>query len=719
MNASPQPPPDDRWLEAGARLAVTLLPWIILLPGLLAFPYPSAEARYSDITITHYPNALYLLRALGEWRTVPLWSPGIFSGTPFAANPLSGLWYPPGWLALLLPLPLGFNLAAGLHLAWGGLGMIRLGRRLGLDALPAAFAGLAFAGLPKLFAHYGAGHLTLVYAVSWTPWLISTSLAQPGEKQPRGWPGVILALIFLADPRWAAYAGLLWLGWLLAGGRGLGGEPARPARLAWQGWTAAQLGLAALFAAPLALPLLEYTRLSTRAGLSPEQVLFASLPPERLLGFLLPGMSGGNHEWMIYPGAAVLCLALLGIAWPAVRKSAGFWLWVAGLGVLFSLGEAVPGLSSLASLPGLSLLRVPPRAMFLVGLALALLAAYSLQALQAGLPAGIRRWMPPALVGLCLLAAGLAAVLTLLTGRISQGLVWGPLMIGLASAWMLGYRRGKAGYPGFAAGMILLCFVDLAGASGASLGFRSVTAVMAEGAAAARYLSSQPGLFRVYSPSLSLPQHTAMAYGIELADGIDPLQLAAYIRFMGPATGIERAGYEIVPLAGLPDDGGNTPRYLPDAALLGRLNVAYLAVQYDLPALEGLEQVVRFGETRIYRNQEAKPRAWVQPVGVETGEQAVPATRLDWTPNRIALTASGPGRLVLSEVVYPGWQVWVDGARGELLSVDGLLRGVDLSGGSHRVTFVYRPASVYLGLAGAGLGALLWLAAGLWMARRG
>ena len=47
----------------------------------------------------------------------------------------------------------------------------------------------------------------------------------------------------------------------------------------------------------------------------------------------------------------------------------------------------------------------------------------------------------------------------------------------------------------------------------------------------------QPGTFRVYSPSYSLPQHVAQRAGLELADGVDPMQVAGYARLMQAATG--------------------------------------------------------------------------------------------------------------------------------------------------------------------------------------
>src|SRR3972149_2717708 len=132
-------------------LLILLLPIALILPGITGFPYPSQDALYSDLAISHYPNTIFFRRAIQTWGVVHLWSPTILSGYPFAADPLSGLWYPPGWLALLVPLPFGFNLLAALHMLWGGVGAYFLFKHEGRGSFSSLFGALAFECLPKLF----------------------------------------------------------------------------------------------------------------------------------------------------------------------------------------------------------------------------------------------------------------------------------------------------------------------------------------------------------------------------------------------------------------------------------------------------------------------------------------------------------------------------------------------------------------------------------------
>jgi hypothetical protein len=136
----------------------------------------------------------------------------------------------------------------------------------------------------------------------------------------------------------------------------------------------------------------------------------------------------------------------------------------------------------------------------------------------------------------------------------------------------------------------------------------------------------------------------------------------------------------------------------PDLEILGKLNVKYLAAGFPLQS-EGLKLVKTIGKTLIYENPAFQPRAWLAGAAVEIR---------DWSPDRIALVSEGAaGTLVLSEVAYPGWQVWVDDQPAEILTVDGLLRGVNLDAGRHQVVFEFRPVRLYAGLALAVLG---WLA---------
>jgi hypothetical protein len=48
-----------RYVSVLARYSLFFLPLLLLLPSLNAFPYTSDQSVYSDLAITHYPNALF------------------------------------------------------------------------------------------------------------------------------------------------------------------------------------------------------------------------------------------------------------------------------------------------------------------------------------------------------------------------------------------------------------------------------------------------------------------------------------------------------------------------------------------------------------------------------------------------------------------------------------------------------------------------------------
>ncbi len=695
----------SRWRRswrALARFWPLLLPIWLYLPGLFAVAFPGAQARFTDLLISHYPNAVFLRRALLETHAVPLWSPLILSGYPFAADPLSGLWYPPGWLALALPLPQGFAALVMLHLLWGGLGVYRLARREGAGHAAALTGGLIFVAMPRFVAQFAAGHVTLLYASAWLPWVLLAS----GRAAWRA--GALLALTFLADPRMAVYAGGVWLVYDNAHSHIISRKVNKFAIHIIK-----TLTLTTLLSAPLALPLWEYARLSTRAALQAGEGLVFSLPPARLLGLLFPDF-GGFQEWMLYLGGAVALLALAGLMLSEQRRSARFWVFIGVGALLLSLGEYLPFLSSLFTLPGLSWMRVPPRSLTLAGLAAAMLAVHGVEALlnDENVPEkGARRFSLTA-VALAAFGVALAFGARVLTGRWGWSYPWGAGALVLGALGALTRLRGRLPAKTWMTILYALILFDLGVVGLSQLDYRPLDVVMAEGEAAAEYLADQPGVFRVYSPSYSLPQHTAARYDLELADGVDPLQLAAYVEYMTDASGVPQRGYSVT----LPPFAGGEPRrdnaaYAPDAAALGMLNVRYVAAGFELD-VPRLEPVARFGETHLYLNARARPRAWVERTGGEwrAAEVTYP------TPNRMVVRTVGPGRLVLAELAYPGWRAWLDGEPVAWDVAYQVLRAVDLPSGEHVVAFRFQPRSVYLGLALWGVGMALVMLA--WRAER-
>ena len=160
----------ERWIRLSILALAAAFFWRLWLnpDGFLYLP----NSDYSDLTITHWPNALFIRRSLATWGQIPLWRHLILSGEPFAANPLSGLWYSPNLLLLVLPLTVAFNLLFVLHTAWAGWGAYRLARSIGASCAGGLLAALTVMLTPKAIAHLASGHVGLYFAWAWLPWVL-------------------------------------------------------------------------------------------------------------------------------------------------------------------------------------------------------------------------------------------------------------------------------------------------------------------------------------------------------------------------------------------------------------------------------------------------------------------------------------------------------------------------------------------------------------------
>jgi hypothetical protein len=693
-------------------LVVGALAPVILRPGYLLYP---RDGQATDLTITHWPAVAFNVRSLRQDGQIPLWRTTIASGGPWAANPQSWLFYPAAWLFFLLPINLTFNLLLLAHLLLAALATYAFSRRA-LDLKPpgAALAGLAFALAPWLSGHLSAGHVNLILALSWLSVALfgAHQAATTGRLEGGMLAGVAWAAALLNHFQIAAFTVALTLAWFLM--VSLRGESVAGKRRQL-GLLLLMPGVALLLSAVLLVPLAEALPYVNRSTLTLDQAGFLSLPWTHLLTALIPTY-GGEPEQVIYLGLPVALLAVVGLVLER-DWTAWFLVIIAALAALFALGTHGPLFPVLVGLvPGLSWLRVPPRAWVLVAFSLALLAGRGLDALSRPRPTPTAR-RRVTLTGLVALAIGLplAAGLFLLYQPPPLA-AWSLAGFTVLTVAALLFRARALLRPGpFVLAMLILTAADLGLVHAAWTEMRAPEAAFAWGAETAAYLAEQPGRSRSYSPSYSLPQHTAIQHDLDLADGIDPIQLAHYADFLASAGGYEATGYSPT-LPPILDDASAQP----DAVRLGLLNVGYVVAGYPVEA-EGLVLRERSSDTYVYQNMQSLPRAFIVPyanppaendVRLELPIDPVPSRITVHTPNRIVIEADleAPGLLVLSEVWYPGWRAKASGEDVSILRVEGTLRGIYLDPGSYTVEFRYSPWTVWVGFAISGCTALAPLA---------
>jgi hypothetical protein len=356
-----------------------------------------------------------------------------------------------------------------------------------------------------------------------------------------------------------------------------------------------------------------------------------SLPWRYFIGLFLAD-HGGFHEWMTYLGVGSLVFACVGARslWRAQDRYFGsraslrqgwFGVWLAGLAVFgswFSLGRN-GGLFQVLwrIVPGLGLLRVPPRAWVLVTFSAAVLAGLGVEEIlgrEYGPVRAVSHWRRALVTGFTVFPALLLIGYWLMVGQPPLNLamfgVITPLTLGLCTTRSLRRRRQLLGLAA-----VFLVALDLLVVDRTLIEARSPERVFEDGRAAARWLADQPGRFRVYSPSYGIPQHVAERHRLQLADGVDPLQLRAYANYLTLAAGLNSPHGYSVTLPPYPE-GRDVRTALadvcPNAEALGRLGVRYAVAAFPMdcghPATNDRWQMVdRLGGTYVYQNEDARP----------------------------------------------------------------------------------------------------------------
>jgi hypothetical protein len=414
------------------------------------------------------------------------------------------------------------------------------------------------------------------------------------------------------------------------------------------------------------------------------------------------------------------------------RRQARFWWVIVLLAVLYALGDHTPVYGwALRLLPAQVWLRAPARIWFLAAAALCLMAGLGFDRLMRGLEGWARYVLNLSAAGLGALAVLIAAGYAYVAGPPPLNFVALAIVAPFTSALLMAGASGRLPRQAGAGLAFVLVLADLWLVDSTLAAGKRQEQVFADnglGAYLAAAQAAEP--IRVYSPSYSLAQQVAALHGLETADGVDPLYLADYDAFMQAASGVRRQDYGVTvpPLEGGADVSSANREARPNPAMLGLLNVRYVSAEFDLP-VEGLHETARFGETRVYENEFARPRAfvvgrvesapgfaaalsWVKAHAAESRavveggpplEGGAVQAEIAWreqAANRLRLyvTLDRPGFLVVSQVWYPAWRATVDGRPERLWRADAVLAGLYLQPGEHTVELAYRPPLLWVGV---------------------
>lgn len=263
-----------------------------------------------------------------------------------------------------------------------------------------------------------------------------------------------------------------------------------------------------------------------------------------------------------------------------------------------------------------------------------------------------------------------------------------------------------------------------------------------------RYLQENAGINRFFGfGEARIIPDIAVQYRLFSTDGYDPLYIKRYGQFLEAANTDGKIKTTVTRSDAYLDSGSesdflsNNPRRKKVLDLLG---VKYILVKND-SVLDKSRAWQQFPQSdypliwedrswKIYQNSGVLPRVFLAGNAiVEKEDQAIldkifdPALNLrenvileeplhenfilgddregkvevlNYQPNKIDLeTNSSENKILLvSDVFYPGWQVYLDGMEGKIYRSDFVFRAVAIPAGKHKVSFLYNPKSFNLGL---------------------
>ncbi|MEX1247348.1 MAG: YfhO family protein [Anaerolineales bacterium] len=736
------------------RLLLLLCPFLLLAPVWLA-----GQALYWGTPSTQFIpwwwQAWQTIQA-GEW---PLWNPMVGMGAPLLANYQSALLYPPTWiyfgLAALGGLPLmawGQAIVVALHLAWAGWGMGLLIERLGKSALAQTVGGLAFSLSGYLVAR--AHFLSINASVAWLPWILLASFQL--AREPRRTRNILILAMVLAMQWLAGHAQIAWYTLLLA--------LAWTAFWAWRwdrghqvwraalGFAAAGLLAFALSAAQL-IPTAEYLLNSQRgAQVDFSQAATYSFWPWRVINAFAPNFFGnpaqgnywgyGNYwEDAIYIGILPLLLAIAAL-WRIRRGDKErplriFLGLVIALSFLLALGNNLPLFKLLfQNIPSFSLFQGPTRFTIWLVFALALLAAYNVDAWRrpkgralywsrlaaaaaAGIviEAGIALWLQS--------RDGISGLDTFAWASLSMGV----FLLGTALLNLHAPRSKGRAAPRWGWFLAILIAVDLLYAGwglnpGTGLDLyrddQSVASEAEDKVSEGRlymFADDEQDLkygqlfhFDTFYSTRPINVRTSLLPNIGILDGIrsannfDPLvpsRYQAWIELLqrlptkGQGHMLQRMGVTWV----TPDGIGDWANLHDSPWQAPRARWGYCSHVVD-----------NVGEALDYVSSETYEATYMVIERVDGAADRMcdlpsrsvsSAAIVEESANRVAISVDSRrgGWLVVADTWYPGWRAFASGEEITIFPADGLFRAVYLERGEYVLEFVYLPVSFTIGSA--------------------
>jgi hypothetical protein len=731
-----------RWVTLGERpgqpLKRVLGPVLVLVLVLVLFLWPVWILGYQsppaggDTWKQLYPVWSYIGEHVRQ-GVVPLWNTRMMGGEPVIGEPQYGLLNPLNWLLFLAyPLPEWLVLLrVALPLLLGGVGMFLYLSRSPVWRLRAAAAllgSVAYMLADPFVVHLG--HPQYSDVLGWLPWCLLA--IDEAVERPRAAPMAAIPLALLAAGG-HAQAVLYAAGVLVLYGvwRAVDGAGPQVWRRAAAVVVAAAVAMGVV--APIALPAIERYPHTERAAQEVVPATGYQWRLDTLLDLLSPHFHGRGVEglWVTggrvdtaYVGAVALFLALVGFVADIRRRRTWFLLFVGLFSVLLALGYNGPLFPLLARIDFLARMEKTSRVAGLISFVLAAGAALGAQHLLAS--ERVRR------VGVLLLI-GIGAALWLGAPTISQLIpageryeraLWSLRAAAVLAALLAVCVQLVRLAPACRCMVVALLAAELI-ASGAFVEVEPPSTA-ADHDAALSYLKADSGWFRVDVDSEAVElwaPHSLVAEGFAMPRTVgNPMELRAFNLFYWGQASKTSVGYRLLGVKYIvvakdapPGGEGITPVFVDDPLVDLHLHTLSLPRAWLVYRTVGAEDM---GEAMSVMSQagfDPWQTATVRDGPLLDGEGEGWIELLAYEPNRVAMKVqvSAPALLILSDVVYPGWQAWLDREPVPIYAADAVFRGVAVPPGDHSLELRYRPFSLWLGLGIASATLLAVAVAGL------
>ncbi len=669
-------------------------------------------------TIDSYgPDLDFFSREVREGR-FSLWNPYDKGGYPLFCDPQIDRYYPfnwpfaawgalagtSWWLIQIKVLAHHVVAASCTHLFL---------RSRGLGVRPALIGGLSLVASAPLLTHKAS---IILWPLVWVPlvWVaIDAALDRPSWRRGVAVAAALLLPVTAASPPGLFYALLLILPYALW--RAIG---------AWRSVDRLKLAECVGVALAVLLPVLALVILPSRELVAlGSRDRFGTGP-----GFALGGgielwtaargvfvRGAGPFEMYLGAGTVLLAACALVVRPRFDRGAAIVWAAIAAVSVLLVAGTSTPLLPFLVDhVPGFALLRVPGRYKLLAAWALAAGAGYGAAALaQAARDPALRRRVYACAGG----AVVLALVLVLVWGNPASAkdrAAWWSIVVTAVAA---GLAVGAVRVPGVAlAALAAFVLIDAPALTFVEPGAPPAGEPRQLHETDEPILAMMPGVrdhYRMYDEFV-LGERAGARLRVRDFRGypaIDPLSLHRYTDVLDYAKhdAAILTDYNVkwaLVRMHFRDPGAMflhmpNPEFVPRAGgIWEAVHPAPLIAWYGAGTRVDDPKAVLAAVRAVEEPDGSRRRAIVEPDAQVPASffAAAPASRegqlASYEPDEISFHIDAPdaGLVVLNEIMFPGWQVTVDGNAAEPVRANYLLRGVWVAPGPHIITWHFDPA---------------------------